>query len=135
MVHLTAHSKWKQTQILTRQPTTQRLRPLRRGYEPLAISRSTFQRIGYRFRMYIRFVIARMDADSGLRQGLFQAISDLEYEGLLLPHEQDQYDAVYEWFRENLKAPQRFSRGSKLPLSALYCDAALDRRLRGLVTD
>jgi hypothetical protein len=62
---------------------------------------------------YVRFVIARNDEDWGRRQGLFQAISDLEHERILLPHEQAEYDRIYEWFRKNLKKPTKFSRASK----------------------
>ncbi len=62
---------------------------------------------------YVRFVIAQTDEDSGRRQGLFQAISDLEHEGSLLPHEQAEYDSIYEWFRKNLNKPSKLSRASK----------------------
>jgi hypothetical protein len=63
--------------------------------------------------MLIRFVIHRLDPDSGRRLGLFQAMSDLEYGGNLLPHEQAEYDKIYEWFRHNLKKPRSFTRSSK----------------------
>ena len=63
--------------------------------------------------MYIRFVIAQKDQDSGRRQGLFQAISDLEYAGELYAHEQAHYNDIYEWFRSNLKKPRSLSRSSK----------------------
>jgi len=63
--------------------------------------------------MFVRFVIHRNDEDSGRRQGLFQALSDLEYQGALLSHEQDQYDEIYEWFRKHLRKPRSFTRSSK----------------------
>jgi hypothetical protein len=63
--------------------------------------------------VFIRFVIQENDIDSGRRQGLFQALSDLEYENALLPREQRQYDEIYQWFRSNLKKPTRFSRSLK----------------------
>ena len=63
--------------------------------------------------MYVRFVVQALDKDSGRRQGLFQALSDLEYDGVLLPHEQAAYGEIYEWFRCNLKKPRSFSRSSK----------------------
>lgn len=63
--------------------------------------------------MFVRFVIHKNDGDSGRRQGIFQAISELEYEGVLLEHEQREYDEIYEWFRHNLKKPRSFSRSSK----------------------
>jgi hypothetical protein len=63
--------------------------------------------------MLIRFVVHRLDPDSGRRLGLFQAISDLEYNGELSASEQAEYDEVYEWFRKNLKKPRSFARSSK----------------------
>ena len=63
--------------------------------------------------MFVRFVIHKNDQNSGRRQGIFQAISDLEHDGALLAHEQKQYDEIYEWFRHNLKKPRSFSRSSK----------------------
>jgi predicted transposase YbfD/YdcC len=63
--------------------------------------------------MFVRFVIHKNDADSGRRQGLFQAVSDLEHDNVLLEHEQEQYDEIYEWFRKHLKKPRSFTRSSK----------------------
>jgi hypothetical protein len=63
--------------------------------------------------MLIRFVIQENDKESGRRQGLFQALSDLEYAHALLPDEQALYDEIYNWFRSNLKKPTSFSRSSK----------------------
>ena len=63
--------------------------------------------------MFIRFIIHAKDKDSGRRKGLFHAMLDLELAGRLLPHEQEQYDAIYNWFRKNLKKPRSFSRSSK----------------------
>ena len=63
--------------------------------------------------MFVRFVIHENHEDSGRRQGIFQAVSDLEHAGVLLQHEQQQYDEIYEWFRFNLKKPKSFTRSSK----------------------
>jgi hypothetical protein len=63
--------------------------------------------------MFVRLVIHKNDEVSGRRQGLFQALSDLEYESSLLKHEQAQYDEIYEWFRKHLKKPSSFTRSSK----------------------
>jgi len=63
--------------------------------------------------MYIRFVIHSNDAGSGRRQGIFQAISDLEYAEVMLEHEQLQYDEIYDWFRKHLKKPRSFTRSTK----------------------
>lgn len=62
---------------------------------------------------YVRFVIQQNDEESGRRQGLFQALSDLEHADLLLPHEQATWDETYEWFRNNLRKPLRLARSSK----------------------
>jgi hypothetical protein len=63
--------------------------------------------------VYLRFVIHKNDDDSGRRQGLFQALADLNDEGGLLPHEQRQYEEINEWFRRHLRKPRRFTRSSK----------------------
>jgi len=63
--------------------------------------------------MYIRFVIQKNDEDSGRRQGIFQAVGDLEDDGVLLPHERTTYHELYRWFNKNLKTPQRFTTSSK----------------------
>jgi hypothetical protein len=63
--------------------------------------------------MFIRFVINNYDPDSGKRQGLFQAMSDLESAGKLLPYEQQIYDEIYDWFRHNLKKPRSLSKSAK----------------------
>jgi len=63
--------------------------------------------------VYVRFVIGRNDENSGRRQGLFQAISDLEHAGVLLAYEQQAYDEIYDWFRKNLKRPRKLARSTK----------------------
>ena len=63
--------------------------------------------------MYLRFVIHRNDQASGRRQGLFQALAAMEDQGLLLPHEQAQYEDIYAWFKANLKKPRSFTRSTK----------------------
>jgi hypothetical protein len=62
---------------------------------------------------FIRFVIHKNDLGSGRRQGIFQAMADLEDSGMLAPHEQAEYDLIYNWFRKNLTKPRRFSRSNK----------------------
>ena len=63
--------------------------------------------------MYIRFIIHKLDDRSGKRQGLFQAMSDLEDAGALNEYEELEYAEIYEWFRENLKKPRSFSRSTE----------------------
>lgn len=89
--------------------------------------------------MYIRFVIHKLDEDSGKRQGLFQALANLESRGRLRPHEQEHFDEVYEWFRHNLKKPRSFSRSSKPHAKKValswFKDSATEHiaKMRGLV--
>jgi hypothetical protein len=63
--------------------------------------------------MFVRFVIHKNDKASGRRQGLFQAMADLEHASVLQAHEQNQYDEIYEWFRKNLRKPRSFTRSTK----------------------
>ncbi|WP_291394550.1 hypothetical protein [Acinetobacter sp.] len=63
--------------------------------------------------MFIRFIIHAKDEGSNKRQGLFQAMSDLEESGELYDYEQTYYDEIYDWFRKNLKKPDSFARSSK----------------------
>ena len=63
--------------------------------------------------MYLRFVIAKKDEDSGRRQGLFQALADLDYADLLSSDERENYERLKKWFNAELKKPRSFSRSSK----------------------
>jgi len=63
--------------------------------------------------MYIRFVIQARDKDSGRRQGLFLAISELEQANILHKKELNEWNEIYNWFRKNLKKPGKFSRSAK----------------------
>lgn len=62
---------------------------------------------------FLRFVVSEIDDDSGRREGLFQAFARLEEAGDLLPHELQQWEEIYDWFRKNLDAPPRFTRSSR----------------------
>jgi hypothetical protein len=59
--------------------------------------------------MFIRFVIDEMDADSGRRQGLFQAADALSESGVLSREDDDRLESIYAWFKKNLKVPDRLS--------------------------
>ena len=63
--------------------------------------------------MFIRFVIHTLDRDSGRRQGLFQALSDIADGGRLAAHEQAAYEEVRDWFGKHLPVPPTFSRSRK----------------------
>jgi len=59
--------------------------------------------------MYLRFVVADIDEDSGKELGIFHAIGKLRDEGKLYPFEEEQYDLIRQWFIENLEKPIRFT--------------------------
>lgn len=87
---------------------------------------------------FVRFVIPETDADSGRRQGLFQALADLDDRGELLAEEQRTYDQICNWFRKNLRKPRSFTRSSKPHAKKValswFKDTATDhvRRMREL---
>jgi len=64
--------------------------------------------------MYIRFVVADIDEDSGKELGVFQAMSNLRDAGELDPPEEERHDLIREWFNEHLEKPSRFT-ASKPP--------------------
>ncbi len=59
--------------------------------------------------MFIRFVIASRDEDSGRRQGLFQAADQLRASGKMSDDDEQRLKDLQQWFRENLPVPSRFS--------------------------
>lgn len=63
--------------------------------------------------MFIRFVIADCDADSGRRQGLFQAADELLASGRVSGFDEQRLNEVEGWFRENLPVPNRFAVSGK----------------------
>lgn len=63
--------------------------------------------------MFIRFVIASRDEDSGRRQGLFQAADGLRASGRMSASDLGRLDQLEGWFREHLAVPDRFSVSSK----------------------
>lgn len=63
--------------------------------------------------MFIRFVIASRDEDSGRRQGLFQAGEDLRASGRMTHSDELRLDELEQWFRDNLSVPNRFALSSK----------------------
>jgi len=59
--------------------------------------------------MFIRFVIADLDADSGRRQGLFQAGEALIANGRMNPFDEECLERTYRWFKLHLPVPTRFA--------------------------
>jgi hypothetical protein len=64
--------------------------------------------------MYVRFVVAKIDPDSAVRQGLFQAADALRRSGALSIHEAALLTSIEKWFDTNLVKPKRLRR-SRLP--------------------
>jgi hypothetical protein len=64
--------------------------------------------------MYLRFVVADIDEDSGRALGVFHALWNLRDAGKLYPHDEEQHDSIRWWFDDNLEKPTRFT-ASKLP--------------------
>ena len=64
--------------------------------------------------MYLRFVVAQVDEDSGRELGVFQAAYNLRDDGKLYPYEEPQLDELRQWFNTHLQGPTRFT-ASKPP--------------------
>jgi len=64
--------------------------------------------------VYLRFVVADIDQDSGREVGVFHAIGDLREAGKLSSDEVHLHDSVVQWFDKNLRKPSRFT-ASKPP--------------------
>lgn len=63
--------------------------------------------------MYIRFVIAQKDPDSGRRQGLFHALRELKDRGELYDYELHHANTILTWFDIHLDKPDSLTRSSK----------------------
>ena len=63
--------------------------------------------------MFIRFVIASLDEDSGRRQGLFQAADELRASNRMSGIDEQRLNDAEQWFRDNLPVPKRFAVSSK----------------------
>ena len=59
--------------------------------------------------MYLRFVVAEKDEDSGRRQGIFIVAYALRDSGNLLDYEAERITESLTWFKKNLKIPDKFS--------------------------
>jgi hypothetical protein len=63
--------------------------------------------------VFIRFVIKHLDADSGRRQGLFQAAKKLKASADLTASDGKHLEALSSWFNRHLEAPTRLSLSSR----------------------
>ncbi len=59
--------------------------------------------------MFIRFVVKRLDPNSGRRQGVFQAAKELRESGKLNRDDWERLAAIRDWFNLNLDKPSRLS--------------------------
>lgn len=92
--------------------------------------------------MYLRFVIADIDEDSGKELGAFHAVGNLRRAGRLDRHEEEQHDLIRRWFNEHLEKPTRFTAAKppyyrKQPRAiSWFKDSAQEQltRVRDLVT-
>jgi hypothetical protein len=65
--------------------------------------------------MYLRFVVADIQRESGRELGLFHAVGNLRRLGRLSRDEEGRHDVIRKWFNENLEKPTRFT-ASKPPV-------------------
>lgn len=63
--------------------------------------------------MFIRFVVSERHAKSDQAQGIFGALSVLEQEGELQPHEKLWLGELESWFNKHLRVPSRFTWSSR----------------------
>jgi len=63
--------------------------------------------------MLIRFVIEKLDSDSGRRQGLFQAAKNLRESDRLSKRDDEALEELRAWFNANLEKPDRLAWSSK----------------------
>jgi hypothetical protein len=63
--------------------------------------------------VFIRFVVERLDAGSGRRQGLFQAAEELQRSDNLTTKDNEHLEVLLKWFSRHLKKPTRLSLSSR----------------------
>jgi hypothetical protein len=86
--------------------------------------------------MFVRFVIRGIDGNSGRRQGVFKTAYRLRRSGELPRELHEDLEIALNWFDENLKAPDRFTRGERRHAKGMaiswFKDSAVDcvRQLR-----
>ena len=59
---------------------------------------------------YLRFVLPGNHADSGARDGVFEAAYRLSLTGEIAEAQKQEINAVLQWFEEHLDTPTRFNR-------------------------
>ena len=63
--------------------------------------------------MFLRFVTAEIDPDSGVEAGVFVAAYRLWYSDGLPDYEDERLGDLIDWFNLNLRRPSRFSKSSR----------------------
>jgi hypothetical protein len=63
--------------------------------------------------VFVRFVITRLDADSGRRQGLFRAAKELQRCNNLSSEDNQHLEVLFSWFNRHLQMPTRLSLSSR----------------------
>jgi hypothetical protein len=63
--------------------------------------------------VFIRFIVTKVDRDSGRRQGLFQAAEALEQSAALSGVDREQLETIGNWFDKHLKRPARLAVSSR----------------------
>ena len=63
--------------------------------------------------MYVRFVVDKIDPNSGVELGIFQAAYRLAEAGTLAPHEEAWWYDIRGWFNLKLEKPARFARSRR----------------------
>ena len=63
--------------------------------------------------MFVRFVVHRLDPDSGVRAGIFQATYELRGSRQTAEYDDARLTEALVWFSENLRKPNRFSRSRR----------------------
>jgi hypothetical protein len=58
---------------------------------------------------YVRFVVARRDANTDHQMGIFVTLYELDEAGDLAPHEVDWFVSIERWLNKNLKRPADFA--------------------------
>jgi hypothetical protein len=61
---------------------------------------------------FLRFVLQKRDSDSGVEQGIFEAVYSLRDSNEIDPVDQFELKQLLTWFEDNVATPSRFNRTS-----------------------
>jgi hypothetical protein len=60
--------------------------------------------------MYLRFILPRINPDSGIEDGVFDLAYEIRRQGEISEHERAELGDLLRWFVDNLSVPTRFNR-------------------------